>query len=628
MKPDSKILTAYSFLAALTENNKDIYGTVFVPLCKRALSIYAKSAREGSADDIKRILSEEYGLDVPLSIVRSLINRIAYNQTRKEKADFNLRVMEKGNSFAFDNYNCDRIESVYDEERRRANALEEAFKSYAELEGYNEVPSFQSFIDDNKHKLSTFFSGNYDSLNDYSLVEGFLPHAKFLRKIESDNHLLYQAAEKAYLGSLVAAYLEAGVDLDSKLQQGVVYYIDTRVILEALDLQGPETTRPAIEILDLIKSTGGFARVLSITVEEISHILDKEIINYSKNHPSTTIGDACARLNRSKSWLISFKGNIEKTIYSLLGISVDLISDSKIKEYAISSDVQDLVDIRYGKANAIHDVSAYLCVRERRSIHSNERPQKSNYWFVSANHKLGLFNKKHSNGVPEIIMPEELTSLLFLKDPSRYSAIVSKQGLSAMIARTLTDEYADKDLINEFNSAIRSSSIELSKDDYELLLEHVALESTSWLQHLMDESQNPERFNDDVHRIVEKARNQKSEQAKAQKSEQEYKESVEIARIQMESKNKELSRRLDNLENKVKEVERERLELLAKNEIQSKRINRWKNVGIGLLIALISLVIISFVPLKAALKSVFEWIAASGGLWSFLSFILNIIKAK
>lgn len=43
-----QLLTTYSFFAALTENSTDIYSAVYVPICKRALSLYAKNKTIGS----------------------------------------------------------------------------------------------------------------------------------------------------------------------------------------------------------------------------------------------------------------------------------------------------------------------------------------------------------------------------------------------------------------------------------------------------------------------------------------------------------------------------------------------------------------------------------------------------
>ncbi len=57
-------LSSYCFLAALTENQNDLYNHVFVPICKRALSLYSlRGATSGTAQDIQEIIKEEYGID-------------------------------------------------------------------------------------------------------------------------------------------------------------------------------------------------------------------------------------------------------------------------------------------------------------------------------------------------------------------------------------------------------------------------------------------------------------------------------------------------------------------------------------------------------------------------------------
>ena len=79
---NDNVLTSYSFLAALSENETDIYKTVYLPLFKRAISSYAakKSSKEsnsiqGTDIDIQSIILEEYGIEVPILIVRKLIKK-------------------------------------------------------------------------------------------------------------------------------------------------------------------------------------------------------------------------------------------------------------------------------------------------------------------------------------------------------------------------------------------------------------------------------------------------------------------------------------------------------------------------------------------------------------------------
>ena len=60
---NDNVLTSYSFLAALSENETDIYKTVYLPLFKRAISSYAakKSSKvsnsiQGTDIDIQSII--------------------------------------------------------------------------------------------------------------------------------------------------------------------------------------------------------------------------------------------------------------------------------------------------------------------------------------------------------------------------------------------------------------------------------------------------------------------------------------------------------------------------------------------------------------------------------------------
>ena len=80
---NDNVLTSYSFLAALSENETDIYKTVYLPLFKRAISSYAakKSSKvsnsiQGTDIDIQSIILEEYGIEVPILIVRKLIKAV------------------------------------------------------------------------------------------------------------------------------------------------------------------------------------------------------------------------------------------------------------------------------------------------------------------------------------------------------------------------------------------------------------------------------------------------------------------------------------------------------------------------------------------------------------------------
>ena len=132
-----QLLTTYSFFAALTENSTDIYSAVYIPICKRALSLYAKNCTIGNDQDICNIISLEYGIDVPLLIVRKLIKSVVKDLSRKDKTRFNFQIIENGNnfSFSFNSFSFSDIEDAYIAEKRKSNALQRAFEIYAKEQG-------------------------------------------------------------------------------------------------------------------------------------------------------------------------------------------------------------------------------------------------------------------------------------------------------------------------------------------------------------------------------------------------------------------------------------------------------------------------------------------------------------
>ena len=628
---NDNVLTSYSFLAALSENETDIYKTVYLPLFKRAISSYAakKSSKEsnsiqGTDIDIQSIILEEYGIEVPILIVRKLIKAVGTSLSKKERNIFKFDTFEDGKAFQFTNYNYFSTEEIYDRERRNAQALQQAFEDYLKSENLSEknIPSFSQFIDKNKCNLSSFFSGKNCLIHD---VEGsFMAHVNFLQHIEGGYHYLYQTAERIYLGSVIASFLETGVDLESKIDDNIIYYLDTQIVLEALDLQKAEDTLPTQELLKLIRATGGKIRLLDITINEIHKIIELAINNYSKSHPTTTVNEACVRIGKNKTWLISINGKLESFIKAELQVDIDGILETKMNLYSRSEDVNLLKQTRIHKSTAIHDVAAYLHVRDRRE--GNIRLfQKAKYWFVTANKKLADFNiSRKTNGfVNETIMPEELTSLLFLKNPQKLAKKVSQIGLNELIAQTLSEEYASKELINEIDIAIKESA-DLSAEDYNILFSSIALQSTNKIQKLLEEIS-------DKRNLIEKERTKQAKSKEEKIQRQKQFEEVNHEKLSLEEKLKNLEAKLSQGEKERKE-QQERIRKIEEQQAESllkrKKAQRsfWLALGGLILSAVIFLVALYYPTLFSGMKDFIKGIASLGGVWGLISLIINICK--
>ena len=635
---NDNVLTSYSFLAALSENETDIYKTVYLPLFKRAISSYAakKSSKvsnsiQGTDIDIQSIILEEYGIEVPILIVRKLIKAVGTSLSKKERNIFKFDIFEDGKAFQFTNYNYFSTEEIYDRERRNAQALQQAFEDYLKSENLSEknIPSFSQFIDKNKCNLSSFFSGKNCLIHD---VEGsFMAHVNFLQHIEGGYHYLYQTAERIYLGSVIASFLETGVDLESKMDNNIIYYLDTQIVLEALDLQKAEDTLPTQELLKLIRATGGKIRLLDITINEIHKIIELAINNYSKSHPTTTVNEACVRIGKNKTWLISINGKLESFIKAELQVDIDGFLETKMSLYSKSEDVNLLKQTRIHKSTAIHDVAAYLHVRDRRE--GNIRLfQKAKYWFVTANKKLADFNiSRKTNGfVNETIMPEELTSLLFLKNPQKLAKKVSQIGLNELIAQTLSEEYASKELINEIDIAIKESA-DLSAEDYNILFSSIALQSTNKIQKLLEEISDKRKFNESIHKLIEKERTKRAKSKEEKLQRQKLFEEVNHEKLSLEEKLKNLEAKLSQGE-KEREEQQERIRKIEEQQAESllkrKKAQRsfWLALGGLILSVVIFLVALYYPTLFSGMKDFIKGIASLGGVWGLISLIINICK--
>lgn len=623
---NDQLLTTYSFFAALTENGTDIYSAVYIPICKRALSLYANNKTAGDDTNIRDIILSEYGVNVPLLIVRKLIKSVVKDLSRKDKNKFDFHIYENRNSFSFSfkSFSFNDIEDAYQAERRKSNALQKAFEAFckSQSEDLENIPTFYEFINKNKNKISSFLSGK---VSDVSCPDvSFMPHVQFLKYIEQNDDTLYKVTKQIFIGSVIASYLESDFDLSAKLQRGITYYLDTQIVLELLDLQRAEDAVPIRELVKLIQDTGGNIRLLDITLDEIKTNIDTAIRNYDKNNPSTTINEACVRSGNNKTWLISLHGKLEKILQSDYNINIEKIPDSDIEQFNKTEDAEALISTRFRKHSALHDVAAYLYVREKRKKDANKNLlQKTSCWFVTANKSLCDFNALRKVGhYRELVMPGELTSLLFLQNPQKLSDRISSIGLNELIAQTLSEEYPSRDLINEFDHAV-SSLPTVSEEDYKILLSAISNESALNIQKLLDGSiSKPKQFDKDVHAIIEKERKKKLDSDNKHKSVLQKNKGLEEDNARLSTQISELSKQVADVQ---EQQEKDRSQFEERKKIQKRR--EWAYRGVFIVLVMVILLLI-FPNITEWLRSVLKTIAGLSGLWAFLNFILNVLKIR
>ena len=260
--------------------------------------------------------------------------------------------------------------------------------------------------------------------------------------------------------------------------------------------------------------------------------------------------------------------------------------------------------------------------------------QKAKFWFLTNNTELLKFNRElnRNGGITEIVMPDALTGLLWLKNPTSLIEKVKSVGLSELMAVTLNEEIASKELINDFETTIKGLD-SVSQEDYRILLESVAHESAKKIEQFNEIAEK-----DKGEAIILAQKIVQKERSRRAKSQKEIKD-AQAAQKEAISAKDELQQRLSTIERNLTETkteseysktEIEKLsEALQKQEelikTQLRKIYTWLAVFIAFMVAFILILLF-----KDSIGTVWKYITglltASGWLWGLFNFAINLYK--
>lgn len=627
---NNKLLVSYGFLATLNDNSSDLFTSVYIPLCKRALCQFAIGKSGGKDTDVQAEIKKLFGLEIPIYLIRQMLRAVEKQLSKNEKKRLGFVLFENGQSFQLQSsFEINELERKYNKEKRNVNALQLAFEEYLKANSISDKNefSFVDFINQNQKVLSSYFKSQ--PLPNSEIDDAFVNHANFLEFISENNDALYQIAEKLYLGSIIASFLEAGLDLDIKFTSGDNYYLDTQLILRALDLQSEDDSIPAQELVKIINSTGGKLHVLDITIDEVIHALNIAAQNFNNQNPTSTINHACVRRGLSKTWLVNYTGKIEDNIRKDLGAYIETIPGEVKEKLDKNSDKKALQDTRKKSTNAEHDVLAYLYIRKKREGFVKSF-QKAKHWFLSTNRNLFHFNLSRINtgAISEVILPEALTSLLWLRNPNSLSKKVAKLGLSELVAHAVGQEVPSHEILNGLDKNIKTHT-SLSQDDYDILISAIAKDSTRKIQHLNDlvTEQKIEEFNSEIFKKIDSAKKRIRQQNESYIEVKDQKKELEFQVLQLNDK-------FDKIVSDLKQQNLESESLKQKNIDLEEQVNRLKRIQkrIYISIGFIALGIVLyflltyFNPLNVWFQKAIKFFAAGSGFFGFVSMFINIVR--
>lgn len=522
---DKKIVT-YSLLAYINDQSKSqaTFESIFVPVVKRALS---KMCSEGQfkgddINDIKRHINELFEIDMPNTILKKILGKIAREINEKENA--NLIFYSEG-SFVIDKY----LFTEYDEEiNRRSDDLDRLQSFYLQFltaEGVEDnKQTIYDFVEQNKFSIGKYIHKKYPG-NSYDNTYA----ARFVNFISPIKEL-YDVLQSVYIGSIISSYLEYQ---PSEIKKDVELVLDTNFIISLLDLNTSNSTDNCRRLLEIAQKLGYKFIVLGITLKEIDQLLKVRVDYFdtaflSKQLDTEDIYNACERRNLTKTDLDFIRHNVEKEIEKF---NVSIVSNTeKFENKAkFSEDYEKLKEKRNTSFAALHDATCIEYVKERRGKPIYEFG-KVNCWFVNNSSSRNAY---YTNGSqPFLIKAEDLLNLLWLASPMVKGIIsnneISKIGISRLVAATLDDALPNAVTVRKLDDNLQKyAKGQISDADVVRVAKGIASNTIGNLESLNDIA------NSDSKKFVETLQNIANVQ---RKKEDEYKELLD--RLTKDLKNK------------------------------------------------------------------------------------------
>ena len=465
-----KLIYTYALVKSLCDQGED-YIDAFWPFVIKTLPA-DRFMDSGSA---QRSLMEKFGLEMPLHVLGTVVNRAERRDYIEQKGK-QYKLTKKGLEY------LDKLETDKEVERRINALLKDMGQFFTE--------SNVSINSDQIHNLLlSFLRKNIEPLTEFinpsvTLSKLVVPKLggneslllEYIKSAEQQKPEHYKTLQDMVLGSIISVilYIEEPskiAEIRTRKFKHCQIFLDTNFVFSILELDTPEFTEPAKELLDLLKKYRFELKVFSFTVDEISRVIN----GYSRGayrYPTTVHVNTLYSNLKRKSWTTTnareFIANIE-SILSEKGIQIEWqTQDIDLRTYIPKNEELRNTIIRYKPSQDLfsqnHDIAAVEKIREFRGkpIRNFE---DSRVFFLTSDAGLSKFNfiemrHKEDATVCEVILDRLIANILWLKDPS------SKPPLGTIITAYSRDLFIERRIWDRFYEVLQQlKQQEKVKDD-------------------------------------------------------------------------------------------------------------------------------------------------------------------
>lgn len=661
----------YSLLVALVdEGNANLFDDVIYHVLGYTISsmaeAYTDKKHEYSTTDVQTEIKKEVGIEIPVSIIRSTLISIS-----KKGGDVSITFIgEKKNLFSIGrSWDTARTSYVSDKAQKledRKKQLESQYQIYLQNNRYVTEMTIEDFLRQNMEEALSFMKGENDTY-----INGEYVHvARFLSYIQWNDPRLYEVVCDIVWGAMIAGLLRDG---ETKVEQEEVrgvpkktkYFLDTPIVMAALDLSRGSNVSQAKDLIRVIKSSGGDILVHQLTYEEIDSIL-YSVIEAGAPYKQNDLAEAYARRALERTDIVLIKERLEIHLKEV-GISI-LRLDGDELERAKSSCKEDLLR-QLAKSRGQGDSYTYrevhdICLWQYVSYHAggSRDSRKLDAYFITSNQDLirltKAITKANLDGSRKdcLIRPDNLILNLWIR--GGITSEMKKDLLSEKITKCIVANDVDTSrrvnlVLDKYIKTGNSVTEEVAKILYQELANRPPK-----LMNLVDELSKDMDETEECaikSKILTEARAKFNERSTSHddllKQQERLREEVEELRgkystidRQLREKNEEFSRRNELLVSRGKQLEtqkklREELVTVRSqlSDIERARdtsIQTWKRWGVPILRILVALglvfasgiSIIQFIQedVQALLRSILTYLGGAA-LLTIFGFLVKII---
>lgn len=453
----------FALIAALYDSkNANFYRDIYFPIIKYSIAEMYYENLNGSKffniPDLQNSIATRFGVNIPQIVLEQAIKAI-----EKNNDEIRLRYFKDGQLFkvfgVWDLSINESIDGKAEDIRNKFEQLELTFQHYLTFEGLDCDKTFFDFFSDYSEDTFLYIETGFSSI---SVDEKYTNLASFINWVKKYQTDLYDVVADVFWASIIAGFLRRSkADLGLKAADNTAYYFDSSLILAMLDLDSEENSTYAKELLVLIKTAGATPKVHSITIKEVSRILES-VEHEQGPRAGSAIEMGYIRQGLTPSLVLKLRNNLEKELEGKLGFVIDRINPNEIS--SIENKLKNNSDVKFlaekwnstndDRLREIHDI--YMCnyVNQRNS--SATTIDKYNNFFITKNIDLLAMAKEHNN--LSLLHPGQLVLNLWIHNAT--SSIVKKSGLVESISRCFAMNQTD------VRNKLKAISRYISKDTF------------------------------------------------------------------------------------------------------------------------------------------------------------------